>query len=551
MGPDPELKMPDYSRLTPLVWGILWAALVAAALSIRPILPVDETRYVTVAWEMWLRGDFLVPHLNGATYSHKPPLLFWLINAGWGIFGVNEWWPRLVAPLFGLASLSLSALTCRRLWPASQAYLIVPILLLGTFYWGIYTTLTMFDLMIALWTLVGVNGLIDVWQGQRLRGWLLFAIAIGLGVLSKGPVILVYLLPTALLAPYWAVSTPRPNWLAWYFGLVASILVGAAIALAWAIPAGLAGGEEYRNAIFWGQSAGRMVKSFAHREPFWWYLAILPGLLLPWLLWPSLLKKLWQNIQARSKNQADPGLRLALVWAVATILILSAISGKRPHYLLPMFPALAIGGAVLVASLTKEDFLRSRWDMLPPALCLIILGIAAGFAPEIGVSIKRAELTAEIDRWWALPLIALSLFLIFKPPQGGYRRLFAIASISAVFVISVQGVLQPVLNAGYDLRPVANYLAKAQQQGYAIAHFGKYHGQFQFLGRLEKPVTITGDGEVLKWLAKTPQAKIVSVHTKLDSNGPKPDFVQKYRRKYLAVWDRATVLAHPKAPHRN
>ncbi|HJO87737.1 MAG TPA: hypothetical protein QF359_12305, partial [Rhodospirillales bacterium] len=127
----------------------------------------------------------------------------------------------------------------------------------------------------------------------------------------------------------------------------------------------------------------------------------------------------------------------------------------------------------------------------------------------------------------------------------------AIASISAVFVISLQGVLQPILKTGYDLRPTANYLAKAQQQGYTIAHFGKYHGQFQFLGRLEKPVIITGDGEVIKWLANTPQAKIVSVHTKLDSNGPKPDFVQKYRHKYLTVWDRATVLAHPKAPHRN
>jgi 4-amino-4-deoxy-L-arabinose transferase-like glycosyltransferase len=551
MSPDSTLEMPDYSRLTPLAWGILWAVLVTAAISLRPLMPVDETRYVTVAWEMWLRGDYLVPHLNGATYSHKPPLLFWLINAGWGVFGVNEWWPRLVAPLFGLASLSLSALTCRRLWPDSQAYLIVPILLLGTFYWGIYTTLTMFDLIIALWTLVGINGLIDVWQGRRMRGWLLFAVAIGFGVLSKGPVILVYLLPTALLAPYWAVAATRPNWPAWYVGLIVSVLLGAGIALAWAIPAGFAGGEEYRNAIFWGQSAGRMVKSFAHREPFWWYLAILPGLLLPWLIWPSLLKKLWQNFRDRSQSEADPGLRLSLVWAVATILILSAISGKRPHYLLPMFPALAICGAVLVASIAKGDFLRGRWDMVPPTLFLIILGAAAGFAPEIGAAVNRPELTAEIERLWALPLVALAIFLVLKPPQSGYPRLFAIAATSAIFIISIQAVLQPVLNTGYDLRPTAKYLAKAQQQGYVIAHFGKYHGQFQFLGRLEKPIIITGDGEVIKWLANRPQAKIISVHTKLDGNGPKPDFVQKYRRKYLAVWDRATVLAHPTAPHRN
>jgi hypothetical protein len=46
-----------------------------------PVLPIDETRYLAVAWEMRLHGDFLVPHLNGAPYSDKPPLLFWLINA--------------------------------------------------------------------------------------------------------------------------------------------------------------------------------------------------------------------------------------------------------------------------------------------------------------------------------------------------------------------------------------------------------------------------------------------------------------------------------------
>ena len=52
-----------------------------------------------------------------------------------------------------------------------------------------------------------------------------------------------------------------------------------AIALAWAIPAGISGGEAYRNAIFWGQSAGRVVDSFAHKKPIYWYLAILPPML--------------------------------------------------------------------------------------------------------------------------------------------------------------------------------------------------------------------------------------------------------------------------------
>ena len=67
--------------------------LVAVAYASRPLTPIDETRYIGVAWEMWLRGDFLVPFKNGAPYSHKPPLMIWLYQAGWAIFGVNEWWP--------------------------------------------------------------------------------------------------------------------------------------------------------------------------------------------------------------------------------------------------------------------------------------------------------------------------------------------------------------------------------------------------------------------------------------------------------------------------
>ena len=79
------------------------AALAALQLWLRPLLPVDETRYIGVAWEMWQRGDLLVPWLNGEPYSHKPPLYFWLIHAGWWLFGVNDWWPRSVAALVSLA----------------------------------------------------------------------------------------------------------------------------------------------------------------------------------------------------------------------------------------------------------------------------------------------------------------------------------------------------------------------------------------------------------------------------------------------------------------
>jgi hypothetical protein len=35
----------------------LWLALVVISLLCRSYIPIDETRYVTVAWNMWLRDD--------------------------------------------------------------------------------------------------------------------------------------------------------------------------------------------------------------------------------------------------------------------------------------------------------------------------------------------------------------------------------------------------------------------------------------------------------------------------------------------------------------
>ena len=83
----------------------------------RPLLPVDETRYLAVAWEMRVTANWLVPHLNGAIYTDKPPLLFWAINLVWAVFGVSEMAARLVGPAFGLAAIAATGALARRLWP--------------------------------------------------------------------------------------------------------------------------------------------------------------------------------------------------------------------------------------------------------------------------------------------------------------------------------------------------------------------------------------------------------------------------------------------------
>ena len=173
-----------------LIPALLWLALVIATLFTRPLWPLDETRYASVAWDMWLRGDLLVPHLNGTPYSHKPPLLFWLIQIGWWLFGVNEWWPRLVPALFALANLFLCAHLARRLWPGERD--IGPLaawLLFGGLLWLALIGPLLFDMLLVFCVLLGMIGVLRAWAVRHgWSSWLIVGAAIGLGVLAKGPV---------------------------------------------------------------------------------------------------------------------------------------------------------------------------------------------------------------------------------------------------------------------------------------------------------------------------------------------------------------------------
>jgi len=127
-------------------------ALLAAAAMARPFLPVDETRYLAVAWEMWQRDSPLVPYLNGEPYPHKPPLLFWLLHAGWFLFGIHDLWARVVPLLGALASLALVAALARALWPQRPAVAAAaPLALAPMPLWTYFTGAVMFDMLLAAW----------------------------------------------------------------------------------------------------------------------------------------------------------------------------------------------------------------------------------------------------------------------------------------------------------------------------------------------------------------------------------------------------------------
>lgn len=63
-----------------------------------------------------------------------------------------------------------------------------------------------------------------------------------------------------------------------------------AVVLSWALSSARIGGEAYAGNLLWHQSVDRLVQVADHAHPLWWYLLMLPVLLLPWSLW---LPALW------------------------------------------------------------------------------------------------------------------------------------------------------------------------------------------------------------------------------------------------------------------
>ncbi len=513
-------KLSDTARQRLYGWGIwpLWL-LLTTSLVFRSIIPIDETRYLSVAWEMWLRNDFLVPYLNGQPYSHKPPLLFWLIQGGWVVFGLNEWWPRLVGPGCALINLWLSRKLAYRLWPdAPEVGLLTPWILIATLLWTLFATAAMFDMLLADCVLLAMLGLLVFNQGQSGKGSLYLAVAIGLGLLAKGPVVLLHILPVALWLNFWrADSKMAPNWLA----LPCALLAGIGLALAWAVPAATFGGADYGQAIFWHQTVDRTIGTEIHARPFYWYVLFLPLILFPWLVW----SRLWQS-SLTVPWRADPGLRFCLVWLLGGFSVFSILPSKQIHYLIPLLPAFALWVARIISR--PHVHADTGVDKIIP-LAVAGIGLVLILLPYLP-GLSKLHWTQTIQPGWGLAVFSIAVLQVLIVRLSGKLSLLYLAvSIVVAIVISFRCFFQ-YNGAAYDLRPAAEHLKRLNEQHIPCVFIGNYQGQLHFLGRLSQPLATINASEIIEWARRHPEGYLIS----LEKNQPTAvDYLQPHRESWL------------------
>ncbi len=521
-------------------WLISLSMLTWVSISSHPLLPVEETRYLSVAWDMWFRHHFLLPSLNGVPYSDKPPLLFWLIHLGWSIFGVNSYWPRVLPALFSLANLCLTLPVARKLYPQEKQ---LPwqsaTVLLGLGLWFAFSMLIMFDLLLSFFVLLGVYGLLLIAKGRR-KGILLTGLAIGFGILSKGPVMLLHLAFIVLFYPWWSKHGNMTSLKKWYGYFALSLIFGSLIALSWAIPTALIGGPAYSQKIFLSQTLGRLHHASAHGHPFWWYFPRLLFIAFPWVILPRLWKILFQT----RRLPQDSSARLLISWIVPTFLVFCFISGKQTHYLLPLFPGIAIGIVYLLRNaspFSPKSLSIFIIFLLVSGLALLSTALFSNFFPT-----TLAHITQYIHGWWGVILLGLAGLLCLQKPLPVKTLFLVLPAMTSIIVMISLLAISPYLNKFYNLAPVAKKIHAIQASGASVYSINTIHGNYNYLGRLRVPLIPNERTTPKQWAKKHPDGWLVYITTPHETI-VKPEYEYPFRSRVVRLWQAKTYLRNPYA----
>lgn len=331
---------------------LLAAVTFFAGLGRGAITDSDEAFYADAAREMVASGDWVTPHYNYEPRFQKPVLYYWLTAAASLVVGENETASRLWAAMAGLGLVLVTAAAGRRWYDESTGLLAGAMVATNFGYFSI-GRMALPDLPLAFCITLAIwAAMVATLEQERSprKFVLLAALALGLGFLTKGPVGLI--IPAIVIVPVLLIERrsialePRD--------LALGFLVMIAVAVPWYVVMWLRHGTEYLQGFFIGDNLERFATDrFNDPRPWWFYLPIVAGGLLPWtplaLVWLGPVTQFMR----RRRDIGTIDLRL-LLWAVLPLAFFSLSVGKQPRYILPVLPPLALLLASSIVERTQE-----------------------------------------------------------------------------------------------------------------------------------------------------------------------------------------------------
>lgn len=302
-----------------------------------PLLEPDEGRYGEIAREMVRSGDWIVPQLNYQPYLEKPPLFYWLVACSYRLFGTGEASARLVPTLAAWLTMLLVHAFGRHVFGARAGFLATMTLALcaGFVQCG---RILILDSLLTLWVTAALCTGYLACQAPRVRWrwWLVSAVCCGMGVMTKGLIAFVLVVPPLFVVNVLARRRLHPTVRAWlaFGGMAVAIAMPWHAAVTWRDPT-------FLWFYFVRHHVDRFVAGTFHDRPFWFYVPVLLVGGLPWsFLVPGLLRRARQAWLAKEPNAH--AIILFLSAAGWNVIFFTMSRGKLPSYVLPAAPMLTL-----------------------------------------------------------------------------------------------------------------------------------------------------------------------------------------------------------------
>ena len=326
--------------LTPMVQIILLVALCGVLyfpyLGSTPFFDKGEPREALAVQDIVQRGEWLFPLKKATDIPSKPPLFHWSAALAAEVTGrLSESTIRFPSAVYGTLGALLLYLFGRRLFGAEIA-LLGGAILATTMVYQNQALSARVDMTLCFYVTASLVLFYSLYRGFLTRQiwYYVFFAVIGVSMLAKGPLGL--LLPALVIATFLAL---KRRWdLVVKFAFHQGVLLTALLGAGWYVIALMRGGEGFVDRQLLQENLGRFFGGSGHSHPVYYYIPYLFSQGLPWsfflpfVLWDSFKKGAFSN---------DDSLFLK-IWFFVMFVFFSISAGKRPVYLLPLYPPLAL-----------------------------------------------------------------------------------------------------------------------------------------------------------------------------------------------------------------
>ena len=495
----------------PAVWlvtGFLAMALFAASRS--TLWDRDEARFAQAAGEMAAQRRYLYPTFDGQLRPDKPILPYWSMAAAMRLFGRNEMAaraPSIAASAGALLATGAAAAAIAGPGAAGWAMAILatsPLFLLES-------AAATADALLLFFVAAAFLAFTRLVQTRGAAGWaaaLLFAAAGAL--LTKGPIGLAWVALGAGTTLFLARNGGVP--LGRIAALSAAAIAGAiAIFAAWFLPANAATRGAYL-AGGWGRHvvARALTPMEGHGGRFlpslFFYAPVLLVAFSPWLLHlPGAAAA-----AGRRAIGGDAGRALLIGWSLPGFVFLSLVATKLPHYILPLFPPLAVAVAATIAS--PEASGRA-----PRAGILLFAPIAA--AEALLACAGAARLPAPLATL-AMPLAVVvaataSAAILRHRVSDARGSASALVAGVAVGVLFVAALVLPALERFKPVPALARTIREATAANAPVATFEFAEPSLDFYVDRSPIERLDSPGDVVAWCARPGSGVLVTTREAL------------------------------------